>query len=443
MVLAIVLWEDPDVAGPDVPARIVVDDDLQRSRLTVFFRLLLVIPHGVWLFLWTVAAVVAAILNWFATVVTGRSPEGVYDFLSRFVRYATHVNAYLTLAANPYPAFNGEPGYPVDVEIAPREPQDRLKAAVRIVLAIPAILVSEVFLGDGVNIAAGRSGRAYFQEGTQFSIAGGLILATVFFLGWFACLVRGRMPQGFRNLAAWGIGYLAQVAAYVLLLSERYPNLDPGATGVLGIQPRRPVRLRVDDDLRRSRVTVFFRIFLFIPHAIWLGLWGIVVALAVVVNWFATLALGRSPAPLHRFISSYVRYQTHVYSFLALVANPFPGFVGKPGSYPIDLEIDPPARQHRLVTLARFPLALPAIFVSSAASSVLLVTAFLGWFASLATGRMPTGFRNGAAWALRYGAQVNGYLYVLADRYPYSGPESGEEPEAQPEAELEPAPLTA
>ena len=67
------------------------------------------------------------------------------------------------------------------------------------------------------------------------------------------------------------------------------------------------------------------------------------------------------------------------------------------------------------------------------------MTAFLGWFASLATGRMPTGFRNGGAWALRYGAQVNSYLFVLTGRYPYSGPESGEEPEA----ELEQAPLTA
>ena len=426
-----------------VPARILVDDDLRRSRLTVFFRLLLAIPHYVWLFLWTVAAIVAAILNWFATLARGQPPQGLYDFLARFVRYATHVNAYLTLAANPYPAFTGDPGYPIDVEIAPLAPQDRLKTAFRIVLAIPAILVGEEFLGTGFNVAGGRSGGAYYREGSKFSIAGGVVLGTVSFLAWFACLVRGRMPQGFRNVNAWGLGYLAQVAAYVLLLSDRYPNLDPGATGVLGVQPPRPVRLRVEDDLRRSRVTVFFRLFLFVPHVVWLTLWGIAVVLAVIANWLATLALGRSPSALHRFISSYVRYQTHAYAFLALVANPFPGFVGKPGTYPIDLDIDPPERQHRLVTLVRLFLAFPAFLVSSAASSVLLVTAVLGWFASLATGRMPTGFRNAGAWALRYGAQVNSYFFVLTDRYPYSGPESGEEPEPEAEAEVEPAPLPA
>ena len=53
--------------------------------------------------------------------------------------------------------------------------------------------------------------------------------------------------------------------------------------------------------------------------------------------------MGRSPAALHRFLSAYVRYTTHVYAFLLLVANPFPGFSGEPGSYPVDLEIDPPA----------------------------------------------------------------------------------------------------
>jgi hypothetical protein len=444
MVLAIVLWEDGpmDNVLASVPARVVVTDDLHRSRLTVFFRLLLAIPHFIWLFLWTVAAIVAAILNWFATLVRGQPPQGLYGFLARFVRYATHVNAYLSLAANPYPAFNGDPGYPVDVELAPPARQNRLKVVFRIILAIPAIIVAEVFLGTGWNFVGGPSGRAYYQEGSKFSIAGGVVLGTVSFLAWFACLVRGRMPQGFRNVLAWGIGYLAQVAAYVLLLSERYPNLDAGATGVLGGQPPRPVRLRIEDDLRRSRVTVFFRLFLVVPHAVWLVLWGIAVVLAVIANWFATLALGRSPSALHRFISSYVRYQTHVYAFLGLVANPFPGFVGRPATYPIDLEIDPPERQHRLITLGRLPLAIPALLVdSAAASSLLFVTAFLGWFASLATGRMPTGFRNAGAWALRYGAQVNSYLYVLTDRYPYSGPESGEEPEA--EAGTEPAPLAA
>ena len=65
----------------------------------------------------------------------------------------------------------------------------------------------------------------------------------------------------------------------------------------------RPVHLTVSDDLERSRVSVFFRLILAIPHLIWLSLWGIAAALAVIANWFATLFAGQSPAGLHNFLA--------------------------------------------------------------------------------------------------------------------------------------------
>jgi hypothetical protein len=439
MVNAIVLWDDQPMAGPDVPARIVVTDDLRRSRLTVFFRLLLAIPHLVWVTLWGIAAFLVAIVNWFATLALGRSPGPIYRFLCGYVRYYAHVSAYVLLAANPFPGFLGEPGrYPVDVEIAPLAPQKRLKTLFRIVLAVPAlILAGALRAGGGFAFSHGRNRYGGAVAGSNVSFG---LLGIVAVLVWFSALARGRTPRGLQNTLAWGIGYVAQVSAYALVLTDRYPNSDPGATGVLGAQPAHPVRIRVEDDLRRSRVTVFFRLLLFIPHYVWLLLWGIPIILAVIGSWFVTLALGRTPRALHSFISSYVRYQTHVYAFVALIGNPFPGFLGRPGSYPIDLEIDGPERQHRLKTLFRLFLAVPAFFVSGNLTVVLWIVAFLGWFAALATGRMPTGFRNVGAWVLRYGAQTNAYLNLLTDRYPYSGPESGE---AEPEADETTAQLAA
>ena len=41
------------------PIQVVVTDDLRRSRLTVFFRGLLVIPHLIVLILWSIAAEIA------------------------------------------------------------------------------------------------------------------------------------------------------------------------------------------------------------------------------------------------------------------------------------------------------------------------------------------------------------------------------------------------
>jgi uncharacterized protein DUF4389 len=233
------------------------------------------------------------------------------------------------------------------------------------------------------------------------------------------------MPQGFRDLIAYSIGYSAQVTGYVLLLTDRYPNSDPAVYESANVYRSDPIRLTVDDDLRRSRLTVFFRLLLAVPHFVWLTLWGIAVLFAVIGNWFVTLFRGRPSTPLHRFAGAYLRYQTHVYGFVQLVASPFPGFTGRAGSYPIELEIDPPERQNRWVTGFRLFLAIPALLVAGALAGSAFVAAFLSWFYALVRGEVPRGLRNLGAFELRYSAQMLGYLFLLTDSYPYSGPAAG------------------
>ena len=178
-----------------------------------------------------------------------------------------------------------------------------------------------------------------------------------------------------------------------------------------------PVRLSVTDDLRRSRLTVFFRWLLAVPHWLWLGVWGIAVSVAAIANWLATLATGRSPEPLHRFLAAYLRYMTHVNAYTHLLAEPFPGFTGAPG-YPVDLVVPEPAPQPRLVTLFRLVLAIPALIVAYVLGAVMSVVGFFGWFVCLALGRMPEGMRNLLAFSLRYHAQTEAYRLLLTPRYP-------------------------
>jgi hypothetical protein len=116
------------------PIRLLVSDDCRRSRLTVFFRLLLAIPHFFWLSVWAFGIFFSSIAQWTVTVVRGRGAQPLHNFHTGFVRYAAHVGAYLALAANPYPKFLGHPGYPIDVEIEPAERQGRLGAFFRLLL---------------------------------------------------------------------------------------------------------------------------------------------------------------------------------------------------------------------------------------------------------------------------------------------------------------------
>ena len=179
-----------------------------------------------------------------------------------------------------------------------------------------------------------------------------------------------------------------------------------------------PIRLVVNDDLQRNRLTVFFRLILAIPHFLWLTLWGVIAVLAWVVNWFATLIMGHSPEGLHNFLATYLRYATHVRAYTLLVADPFPHFTGKLGTYPIDLEVDPPEPQNRLTVFFRLILAIPALLLSYILSQLNQLLAIFSWFVALVMGRVPEGLRNFAALAIRIESQTYGYVMLLTGRYP-------------------------
>jgi hypothetical protein len=402
------------------------DPDLTRNRLTVGFRLILAIPHLVWMALWFTLAATVATAQWLVLLISAKPSPELFRFTAAYVRYAAQVVAYVTLVADPYPRFTGDPGYPVEVEIDAPQRQNRWLTGFRVFLALPAVLLADSLMGGGVSFSGG-----------SIATTGG-VAGTAAFLGWFACLARGSMPQGLRDAGAYCIGYSAQVTGYLLLLTDRFPNSDPAVYEATNVYRSDPIRVTVDDDLRRSRLTVFFRLALTTPHLVWLILWGIPVFFALIANWFATLFRGSSPPGLHRFLAAYARYQVHVFAYLQLTANLFPGFTGRAGSYPIDVEIDPPGRQSRPVTGFRLILGVPAFFMSSALGGAGWVAAFLTWFHALARGTAPRGLRNLNAYQLRYYAQTLGYVYLLTDSYPYSGPSAGWQLALLPEAESPP-----
>jgi hypothetical protein len=398
-----------DVMRGKHPVRLVVRDELDRRRLTVFFRLLLAIPHLLWLSIYATAVLVIAFVTWLIVLVIGRVPKALHRFLANFTRYSVHLTAYLCFAANPYPGFSGDGSYPVDVQIDPPARQRRLGAAVRLLLVMPALILSSALAGSAVFAVFGTLG------------AGGLVI-TIATLAWFACLVRGHMPRGMRDAATYAIGYGAQTTAYLLLVTDRYPDSTPGRADPEPELPWHPVSVRVDDELARPRLLVLFRLPLCIPHLFWLTAWTVFALAAWFLAFLAALVIGRVPRPLHRFLAAYVRAWTHLSFFLCVVGRQFPGFVGREGGYPIDVRIAAPVRQRRLGVLLRLVFALPALLLSSAYSGVAFVVAVLGWLVALVIGRMPSGLRDLGVASLRYQAQVYAYVFLLTWRYPDSSP---------------------
>jgi hypothetical protein len=178
-----------------------------------------------------------------------------------------------------------------------------------------------------------------------------------------------------------------------------------------------PVGLIVTDDLKRSRLTVFFRLLLAIPHLVWLMIWGIAASIVIVLSWFAALFAGRVPDGLHSFNAGYLRYLTRVSGYVLLLADPFPPFSAT-HPYPFDARIGGPERQSRLTVFFRCFLAIPALILVYVFRIVNNIIALLGWFYALATGEMNEGMRNLSSWLLRYEIQTYGYAMLLSGRYP-------------------------
>jgi len=192
------------------PARFEADYVEQRSRLTTFFRLILVIPVAIVLYVYGIIALFAIVIAWFAIVISGGYPPGLYGFVAGYTRFLTRVTAYAALLCDPYPPFGGsaDAAYPVRLEFAgPLESYSRLKTLFRIILAIPILILRYVM---------------------QLLLEVGAVAA------WFVILITGKMPRGLWDLMVLANSYIARSDAYLFLLTETYPPFQDEQTRAAG-----------------------------------------------------------------------------------------------------------------------------------------------------------------------------------------------------------------
>jgi hypothetical protein len=182
----------------------------QRNRLTTFFRLILAIPVAIVLYVFGIVASIAIVIAWFAIVITGRYPKGLYSFVADFNRFVARVTAYAVLLTDAYPPFSGadDPAYPVRMCFSgPLESYSRLKTLLRFILAIPIMVLRYVM---------------------------GLLLEVGAIAAWFVILVTGKMPRGLFDLMVLANSYTARSDAYIYLLTETYPPFQDDTTRTAG-----------------------------------------------------------------------------------------------------------------------------------------------------------------------------------------------------------------
>jgi len=140
----------------------------ERNRLTAALRIIWVIPQAFVLLFVFIAAFFVLVFGWFGALFTGRLPTFASELLSGAIRWSTRVSGYAFFLTDEYPPFSldDDPAYPIKISIPAGGDLNRLAVLFRIILVIPASIVSSV-VGSGVFLIAVASWATITFTGKQ------------------------------------------------------------------------------------------------------------------------------------------------------------------------------------------------------------------------------------------------------------------------------------
>ena len=98
----------------DHPVNLEVDYPERLSRGMVVLKMFLGwlyvgIPHGIALLIYGILAFIALFVSWWAILILGRFPGGLFNFILGYMRWSTRVGLYFSLLRDEYPPFSGRP----------------------------------------------------------------------------------------------------------------------------------------------------------------------------------------------------------------------------------------------------------------------------------------------------------------------------------------------
>jgi len=172
----------------------------KQRRLTVAFRLILIIPHAFVLFFLNLAGFVVSFLGWWGALFTGRLPGFAVTYLSGLARWNARVYGYLYLLTDVYPPFKFEddPAYPVVIAIPPPGRLNRFAVFFRLILGSWANLVLSL-------VSYGAS-------------------TIVIFVAWLITLITGKLPTPLHLAFTALLRFQTRYYCYLSLLTPTYPG---------------------------------------------------------------------------------------------------------------------------------------------------------------------------------------------------------------------------
>ncbi|MEX0748767.1 MAG: DUF4389 domain-containing protein [Candidatus Saccharimonadales bacterium] len=203
--------------------------------------------------------------------------------------------------------------YPARLDIDYPKELDRFTTFVRILWAIPIVVILLLLTATGDETIVNEAGKEVATS--SGGIVSGLFVATALMI-----LFRQRYPRWWFNFALELNRFSTRVGAYLLLLTDSYPSTVD----------KQSVQLDLDYPNVKKKLNRWLPLvkwLLALPHYIVLIVLAVGVVLATIVAWFAILFTGRYPRALFDYVVGVIRWAWRVdaYAFL-LVTDEYPPF---------------------------------------------------------------------------------------------------------------------
>jgi uncharacterized protein DUF4389 len=202
--------------------------------------------------------------------------------------------------------------YPVTFTVDyPDRNLDRLTTALRIIVAIPIVIVISLLTGQSVHYATSNG----TNETATLAAGGGVLFLPLVLM----ILFRQKYPRWWFDWNLQLLRFSNRVTAYLALLDDRYPSTDEEQAVHLDFP--------YPDARQLNRWLPLVKWLLAIPHYILLFFLTIGAVVVVIIAWFAILFTGRYPRGLFDFVVGVIRWSNRVtgYAFV-LVTDQYPPF---------------------------------------------------------------------------------------------------------------------
>ena len=171
----------------------------------------------------------------------------------------------------------------------------------------------------------------------------------------------------------------------------------------------------------RSRLTVFFRYILAIPHLLIAQVWGYLIDLLTFFQWWIILFTGKRNQGIWNMQRSWLAYASRVYSYYTLMYDKWPNIGAEPNGEPVALAFTYEASANRLTNFFRMIMIIPAAIVAAVVGIGFIVCMVLSWIIIVITGNHPQGMWGFMLKFHRFMTRFVSYTMMMTDTYPKYG----------------------